>query len=370
MAQSPQSPCFKIEDNVLLDYYPDEGGGGVDCSFNLVIPDGVKTISSEIPHANMPMNITIKIPSSVTEIAVDTINDHDYAVIIADSDSFAAEWAAKNNYKVIDPNAKDGFTIVNGVLTAYTGSSEDVTVPDGVNAIGAHAFQNIRPFILFNIPENPEINVKKVNLPESVSYIGYAAFFNSEKLEEIHFSENIECIDTFAFEYCSKLTKIQLPKSLTEIGLGTFRHCTGLTEVEIPEGVIDIGMESFLGCNNLKKIMLPRSFAQVSERSQNFNEAFPKTSILWVWRGSFAEQYAKEKEYYPDQIVYRDDAGIRGDLNGDGKVDMTDLILLIHVILGDDVEIVGSADLDEDGAVNMSDLIMMIHIILGDPVSL
>ena len=56
-------------------------------------------------------------------------------------------------------------------------------------------------------------------------------------------------------------------------------------------------------------------------------------------------------------------AGITGDLNGDGVIDILDLITLVNIILNGEYSII--ADWNEDGVVNILDIIIYKNIILG-----
>ena len=55
---------------------------------------------------------------------------------------------------------------------------------------------------------------------------------------------------------------------------------------------------------------------------------------------------------------------IQGDLNGDGMIDILDLIVLVNMILYGEYSIV--ADLNEDGVVNILDIIIYKNVILGN----
>ena len=69
--------------------------------------------------------------------------------------------------------------------------------------------------------------------------------------------------------------------------------------------------------------------------------------------------YFRIKELEPQDAVY-------GDLTGDNKVDVTDLIRLKKFIADDTTEIIGSADLNGDGIVDILDLIRLKKIIAGE----
>jgi predicted lipoprotein with Yx(FWY)xxD motif len=56
---------------------------------------------------------------------------------------------------------------------------------------------------------------------------------------------------------------------------------------------------------------------------------------------------------------------ITGDVNGDGKVNVSDVTALINMILGIVSTDKSAADVNGDGVVNVSDVTALINIILG-----
>ncbi len=62
---------------------------------------------------------------------------------------------------------------------------------------------------------------KEFNAPEGVTAIKYYAYFGSQ-MEEITLPSTLECIDSFAFMDCANLTKIEIPASVTSIGYDAF----------------------------------------------------------------------------------------------------------------------------------------------------
>jgi hypothetical protein len=56
---------------------------------------------------------------------------------------------------------------------------------------------------------------------------------------------------------------------------------------------------------------------------------------------------------------------LRGDVNGDGKVNVTDVTTLVNMILGVMPMNEARADMNSDGKVNVSDVTALINIILG-----
>ncbi|MCH5167705.1 MAG: leucine-rich repeat domain-containing protein [Erysipelotrichales bacterium] len=111
------------------------------------------------------------------------------------------------------------------IVTGYTGSEKEITIPDGVIAIAANAFKNI--------------DFTKVMFPESVTEIGENAFAGCNDLNSISFNNykagmseyfsDLKSIKDNAFQDCSSLTEIDIPHGVTEIGANVFSGCTKLT---------------------------------------------------------------------------------------------------------------------------------------------
>lgn len=57
--------------------------------------------------------------------------------------------------------------------------------------------------------------------------------------------------------------------------------------------------------------------------------------------------------------------GLKGDVNNDGTVNVSDVTALVNVILGKGLDTWNRADVNEDGAINVSDVTALVNIILG-----
>lgn len=74
-----------------------------------------------------------------------------------------------------------------------------------------------------------------------------------------------------------------------------------------------------------------------------------------------------QKLYYqkkPERLV-PGTGSLLGDLNGDGKVNVSDVTKMINMMLGVEPVDIDKADLNGDGKLNVSDLTKLINIILG-----
>ena len=55
---------------------------------------------------------------------------------------------------------------------------------------------------------------------------------------------------------------------------------------------------------------------------------------------------------------------ISGDLNGDGLINVLDIVVLVNIVLGN-TEPLGDGDLNDDGVLNILDVVMLVNIILN-----
>ena len=60
-------------------------------------------------------------------------------------------------------------------------------------------------------------------------------------------------IKNYSFQGCNLLTSIEIPASVTSIGYSAFNNCTSLISIEIPASVTSIGNRAFNSCTNCLK---------------------------------------------------------------------------------------------------------------------
>lgn len=142
--------------------------------------------------------------------------------------TFAVDAGTTTSVSVVSPagqpNPSGDFEIdKNGVLIAYTGSSAEVTIPDGVTEISTEAFENAQ--------------LTKLWIPASVRVIGDDAFV-SQDLKEITFQDDEAH-----------------PSQLVTIGDRAFQS-TSLATMALPGSVVTIGDNAFAGMSRLTSVRL------------------------------------------------------------------------------------------------------------------
>ena len=176
-----------------------------------------------------------------------------------------------------------------------------ISVPAEINGlpvveIASHAFYSLQYVYKIDIPTSVSTigyrvfadcrNLESVLLPDGVS-IGGNAFSFSDKIEYPVFSKTgkslyafssdqttspatsyivpngVEFIGNNAFASAGKMTSISWPDSLKCIGEYAFRDCP-FENVEIPSSVTNIGEGAFSGCRNLCSIALPDTLESIN----------------------------------------------------------------------------------------------------------
>ena len=278
---------------------------------------------------------SVTIPNSVTSIG----NSAFYGCYIEKKDFInnSSLDAAANSYwgATIVDSRNNGFVIKDGTLLKYTGNDVSVTIPNSVTSIGNDAFNNCS-------------GLTSVTIPNSVTSIG-----------------------NDAFSYCSGLTSVTIPNSVTSIGERAFIFCSGLTSVTIGSGVTSIGSGAFEGADIPTVISLIENPFAINGKTYDFYRTFSQNTFmnatLYVPKGTI-EKY-KAADGWKDFFFIKEGdpfAILRGDVNGDGEVNVGDLVSVSNYMAGDGSVSKEAADVNEDGEVNVGDMVVISNIMSGN----
>lgn len=123
---------------------------------------------------------------------------------------------------------------------------KSVTLPTGLEEIGAYAFAECK-------------QLETVTIPTSLKTMGDAAFYGCAKLTDIGAigSSALQAIPAQCYLECTSLTSVTIPANIKTVGAGAFQNCTGLTSVTVADGVELLGDQCFMNASNVTTLSLP-----------------------------------------------------------------------------------------------------------------
>lgn len=218
---------------------------------NITIPDSVTSIGEDsFAHCSALWSITI--PDSVTSIGKNAFSGCCSLKNIAIPESVTA----------IGNGAFDRCDSLTGIILPKHFSDED--------AAAWGLSQNCR--IFRSVAEAQKVRAEMARLEalkiaaasqklklsdDCETVIGVT---EQENVKKIELPRSITKIENNAFEGCAYLVKITIPPSVTDIGDRAFFGCSSLLSITIPSSVKKIGKGALSDCSSLKKLTIPAHF--------------------------------------------------------------------------------------------------------------
>ncbi len=250
--------------------------------------------------------MAIIIPNSVTNIGESAFYECSglTSIVIPDSVTEIGNYAFYGCSGLTSINIPNSVTEIGNCL--FDGCSElsSINIPDSVMKIGEDAFRHCSELNSINIPTSAteigrafggcsgltSIVVAQGNgkydsrdncnaiietatnklvagcmntiIPDSVTGIGYFAFYDCRSLTSINIPDSVTEIGPSAFSGCSGLTSVSIGNSVSSISDGAFYGCSNLASVTIPNSVTSIGNRAFYNCSGLSSVYYTGSVAR------------------------------------------------------------------------------------------------------------
>jgi len=256
----------------------------------------------------------VTIPTEINGKKVETISRYGNIEVLHIPDGVEVLYIAKaKKLKTITVNkTNEKYAVKNNLLLNKTGTklygcprgNTNPEIPETVTVIGVSAFYGGK--------------FKKIKLPESVRRIGTYAFAYCENLTEIKLHRGLKRIETSAFENCKSLKSVRMPNSVKYAGVFAFKNCKNLESVKISKKMKGLSWNTFEGCSSLKTIKLLENIEVIGEGAFNycdslekiyiynpdcrlvyskgyeFHSSIPKHSVIYGYKNSTAQKYAKK----------------------------------------------------------------------------
>ena len=284
---------------------------------SLEIPESVTTIlSNAFCYCNGLTNVNI--PANVTYIGSGVFRECDnLSEIKVDSNnkSYKSEDGVlydKNMTELIAyPAGKkaEKFTVPANIAEIADGMFCDCKSIKSIDVDNKNKYYSSQDGVLFNkdktilmaYPAGNPLSAYK--MPDSVTEIGYCAFFDCDNLIDITFSAKLTSIESSAFAECDGFSAVNIPGNVVSIGRYAFNRCSKLTSIDvdsqnkyysskdevlfnkdmsklilypqskndktyiIPDSVKEIDLSAFRGSTYLEKVVISKNVTNIGSYS-------------------------------------------------------------------------------------------------------
>ena len=348
---------------------------------SIMIPGGATEIEYRA-FENCTSLASITIPANMTRIAYDVFFDciNLKNVYISDLKSWCK----------IDFGTKFSNPLCRGANLYVNGESvSKLTIPDGVTSIGEYTFDGCT-------------SLTEITIPESVESTGICSFKGTGKIKLITYDNtNLKSLKRNCFDsdydsgehkncnvlVATNVTSLEVKSKEGKIPAAAYQSCCHLKEVTLEEGITLIEDDSFANCDNLEKIVIPKSVTGIRYTAFTYDTKL----TIYGYKDTYAEKYA---EIFGFPFVALDDSDtppvttttttattettpttatpitgglVCGDINLDGRVDITDAVLLNKFCSGaitlDDTA-KKNADCNGDGEPGSGDAVVLLQFLV------
>ena len=162
---------------------------------------------------------------------------------------------------------------------------------------------------------------------------------------------------------------LRVPEGVAVIAEQAAREATSITEVELPSTLVEIRSSAFSSITGITRVtcLAVTPPACTGEIANYFTDAVYQNATLYVPMRSL-ERYQNAEIWCNFQHIEgidTGDEGLRGDVNHDGEVKITDVTALIDYLLTDPALAPNEADCNLDGKVTINDVTELINYLLS-----
>ena len=282
----------------------------VDCYdlTSVTIPNSVEYIGSNafgFSSMSMPQ-------SNINEVRIACLDDKNFRKYLSRTD-------IQTTFHYGSLYGKKHVILMNG--EEYT----DIVIPSNVTSIGDYAFRDCS-------------GITSVTIANNVTSIGSYAFYGCKGLQTVTIPNNVTSIGSYAFQDCSSVRELSIGDGIQKITGFSFMNCSSINKLYIGNGVGEIEDNAFVYATGIKEIHMASTTPPLCSSANVFYSNIYEVSTLYVPQN--AKSRYREASVWKDfgNIVTEggdnvDDTVVMGDMNGDGKVTMEDVNIVLNIYL-------------------------------------
>ena len=322
---------------------------------------------------------TVRVGTGTTQLEYRAFDDD--TVEITNCDNEAAgdlEIPAEIDGKPVTSIGDSAFSVCSGLTK--------ITIPNGVTSIGDYAFSDCSGLAEVTIPDSVTSirdgafsncsGLTEITIPDSVTSIGGSTFLKTPWLTAKQAENPLVIVNHILIDGKTCTGAVSIPNGVTSIGDDAFYNCSGLTEITIPDNVTSIGDYAFYDCTNLTIYGYTGSYAETYAKENdipfvslgNITTTETTTTTIETTVTTTTETMVTTKT---TTTTTKQDSEtptvIYGDITLDGRVDITDAVLLNKfcsgaVILNDAAKL--NSDCDGDGDITGNDAVALLQFLV------
>ena len=335
---------------------------------SITLPPSLDSIGS---YAFSGTGLTaITIPEQVTRVGKGAFSHCASLTTMSQANGIVGDFAFLGDTKLTSVTLGSGITAIGA--GAFSGCSALTTVDlsqlTQLESIGDEAFVNTA-ITGINAAKSSRLatvgnyafastQVASAALGSSVNAIGEGAFYGDKKLTSFNTPASETSVGDAAFASTGLSGTLTMGPEVTTVGDYAYYNVDGVTAITIPPMVSHIGTKAMAGMTGLTLIdarpaTVPELgdsvWAGVDQPSVELDAPSPDYGTAEQW---------KEFKFYQTYV--------KGDVNGDALVNVSDVATVISNILGQNPSPFNSyaADCNGDGVINVTDVTAIVNLIL------
>ena len=268
----------------------------------VVIEEGITAINEKSAFSQCDKLSSVSLPDSLTKLEFYAFLGCDSLKSITIPKNLVDAAYCFRSSAVETVTFAEGLTVVDGFMFQGSSNLKTVHFADSIVKIGGSAFEgceNLTNVVLPNKLEEMDMyafkgceSITSITLPKTLTECGSNPFLGTS-IETAAFEDGATIVPGFIFANCHLLKTVNMPQSITSIGYSAFEDCDALEEITLPYYVEKIGQYAFKDCENLKKITIYQKADDIH------SYAFKNVTGLTICgkKNSEAHKFAKNQGY-------------------------------------------------------------------------